>query len=210
VLDAYIDHQKDVVTRKTTFDLRKAKERAHIVDGLIKAISILDELIETIRGSKNRSDAKANIIEQYHFTDVQADAILNLQLYRLTNTDITMLEKEKTELEKQIEVCEKILNDPKELLKTIKQYLKQMKKKKKSYTRPIRTQIEAKIEEQKINLEVHVPRETVLVSLTKEGYLKRKSLRSYAASKQEDLLMKSTYYLLQLVELDTTDNLLLF
>src|SRR5699024_2683192 len=68
VLDAYIDHQKDVVTRKTTFDLRKAKERAHIVDGLIKAISILDELIETIRGSKNRSDAKANIIEQYHFT----------------------------------------------------------------------------------------------------------------------------------------------
>ena len=207
VLDAYIDHQKDVVTRKTTFDLRKAKERAHIVDGLIKAISILDELIETIRGSKNRSDAKANIIEQYHFTDVQADAILNLQLYRLTNTDITMLEKEKTELEKQIEVCEKILNDPKELLKTIKQSLKQMKK---SYNSERRTQIEAEIEELKINIEVTVPSETVLVSLTKEGYLKRTSLRSYAASKQEDLLMKSTDYLLQLVELDTTDNLLLF
>lgn len=207
VLDAYIDHQKDVVTRKTTFDLRKAKERAHIVDGLIKAISILDELIETIRGSKNRSNAKTNIIEQYHFTDVQADAILNLQLYRLTNTDITMLEKEKTELEKQIEVCEKILNNPKELLKTIKQSLKQMKK---SYSSERRTQIEAEIEELKINIEVTVPSETVLVSLTKEGYLKRTSLRSYAASKQEDLLMKSTDYLLQLVELDTTDNLLLF
>lgn len=207
VLDAYIDHQKDVVTRKTTFDLRKAKERAHIVDGLIKAISILDELIETIRASKNRSDAKANIIEQYHFTDAQADAILNLQLYRLTNTDISMLEREKTELEKQIEVCEKILNDPKELLKSIKQSLKQMKK---SYNSERRTQIEAEIDELKINIEVTVPSETVLVSLTKEGYLKRTSLRSYAASKQEDLLMKSTDYLLHLVELDTTDNLLLF
>src|SRR5699024_10609277 len=122
-------------------------------------------------------------------------------------TDITMLEKEKTELEKQIEVCEKILNDPKELLKTIKQSLKQMKK---SYNSERRTQIEAEIEELKINIEVTVPSETVLVSLTKEGYLKRTSLRSYAASKQEDLLMKSTDYLLQLVELDTTDNLLLF
>src|SRR5699024_12583629 len=97
----------------------------------------LKELIEIIRGSKNQSDDKAKIIEQYHFTDVQADAILNLKLYRLTNTDITMLEKEKTELEKQIEVCEKILNDPKELLKTIKQSLKQMKK---TYNRERHTQ----------------------------------------------------------------------
>src|SRR5699024_7247946 len=180
-----IDHQKDVVTRKTTFDLRKAKERAHIVDGLIKAISILDELIETIRGSKNRSDAKANIIEQYHFTDVQADAILNLQLYRLTNTDITKHEKEKTELEKKIEVCEKILNDHKELLKTIKQYLKQMKK---SYNSERSTQIEAEIEELKINIEVTVPRETVLVFLEKEVYYKQKGLRSLSTFKHQDLL----------------------
>src|SRR5699024_9032830 len=91
VLDAYINHQKEVVTSQTTYDLEKAKARVHIVDGLIKAIYILDELIDTIRVSQNRSEDKSNIIKKYEFTDVQADAILNLQLYRLTNTDITLL-----------------------------------------------------------------------------------------------------------------------
>src|SRR5690625_7973817 len=95
ILDAYIEHQKEVVTRQTTHDLHKAKERAHIVEGLIKAISILDELIQTIRESKNKADAKANIIAAYDFSDDQAEAILALQLYRLTNTDITQLTDEK-------------------------------------------------------------------------------------------------------------------
>src|SRR5699024_6956788 len=94
IIDAYIEHQKEVVTRRTNFDLQKAEERAHIVEGLIKAISILDELIQTIRQSKNRADAKRNIIAAYEFTDAQADAILALQLYRLTNTDITQLTEE--------------------------------------------------------------------------------------------------------------------
>lgn len=207
VLDAYINHQKEVVTRKTNFELNKATDRAHIVDGLMKAISMLDELIETIRGSKNRSDAKTNIIEQFSFTDVQADAILNLQLYRLTNTDITMLQEEKAELEQLIEQCEIILNNPEALLKTIKKELQDMKK---AYKSERLTKIEAEVEALKINIEVTVPNETVLVSLTKEGYLKRTSLRSYGASKQEDLLMKSTDYLMQLQELDTTDTVLLF
>lgn len=100
ILDAYILHQKEVVTRQINFDLRKAKDRAHIVEGLIKAISILDELIATIRSSKDKQDAKKQIIAKYDFTEAQAEAIVMLQLYRLTNTDITSLEKEADELRK--------------------------------------------------------------------------------------------------------------
>lgn len=209
ILEAYINHQKDVVTRQTKFDLRKANERAHIVEGLIKAISVLDELIETIRKSANRSDAKANIIAKYSFTDVQADAILNLQLYRLTNTDITLLSEEKKELESKIEAYENILNHPEVLLKTIKQHLKQIKK---SYTslNVRRTVIEAEIETIKINIEVTVPNEKVVISLTNEGYIKRTSLRSYGASNLDDMMMKSSDYLVRLFEADTTDYLLVF
>ena len=189
--------------------MRKANERAHIVEGLIKAISVLDELIETIRKSANRSDAKANIIAKYSFTDVQADAILNLQLYRLTNTDITLLSEEKKELESKIEAYENILNHPEVLLKTIKQHLKQIKK---SYTslNVRRTVIEAEIETIKINIEVTVPNEKVVISLTNEGYIKRTSLRSYGASNLDDMMMKSSDYLVRLFEADTTDYLLVF
>lgn len=207
ILDAYIDHQKEVVTRQTTYDLQKAKDRVHIVEGLIKAISVLDELIQTIRSSKNKADAKANIIEAYEFTDAQAEAILALQLYRLTNTDITQLTEEETTLRKEIEKHEAILSSPKELLKTIKQDLRTIKN---EYKSERLTSIEAEIEEIKINIEVTVPTETCIVSVTKEGYIKRTSLRSYSASNKEDLMMKSTDHLVRLIELDTTDNVLLF
>src|SRR5699024_1008186 len=166
ILDAYIDHQKEVVTRQTTYDLQKAKDRVHIVEGLIKAISVLDELIQTIRSSKNKADAKANIIEAYEFTDAQAEAILALQLYRLTNTDITQLTEEETTLRKEIEKHEAILSSPKELLKTIKQDLRTIKN---EYKSERLTSIEAEIEEIKINIEVTVPTETCIVSVTKEG-----------------------------------------
>src|SRR5699024_5824216 len=192
ILDAYIEHQKEVVTRQTTFDLTKAKERSHIVEGLIKAISILDELIELIRKSKNRIDAKENIIATYKFTEAQADAILNLQLYRLTNTDVTLLEEEQAELQKKMATNEKILTSEKELLKKIKYDLRTIKEK---YPSKRRTVIEEEIAEIKINIEVTVPTETVVVSLTKDGYIKRTSLRSYAASNKEDLTMKKNDYL---------------
>lgn len=207
ILDAYINHQMEVVTRQTTYDLNKAKERAHIVEGLMKAISILDELIQTIRQSKNKADAKANIIAQYEFSDAQAEAILALQLYRLTNTDITLLTKEKSELESQIEAYEKILASPKQLMNTIKKDLRRIKK---TYANDRKTTVQAEIEEITINIEVTVPSETVLVSVTKEGYMKRTSLRSYAASNKEDLMMKSSDYLIRLLEVDTTDHLLIF
>ncbi len=123
LLDAYIDHQKEVFTRQTAFDLKKSKERAHIVEGLIKAISILDKLIETIRASKNKRDAKENIIAKFGFTEQQAEAIVMLQLYRLTNTDILSLEKEMEELQKKINQYEAILNDEKKLYQNIKKRL---------------------------------------------------------------------------------------
>lgn len=207
VLDAYIAHQKDVITRQTTFDLKKAKERAHIVEGLMTAISILDELIHLIRHSENKADAKQKMIARYKFSNEQAEAILALQLYRLTNTDITLLQEEKDTLEKLIAQYESILASPKKLLNTIKNELKRIKK---EYKTERLTKIEAEIEEININIEVTIPNETVVVSVTKEGYVKRTSLRSYAASNKEDLTMKPTDYLLRLMEIDTTDNLLIF
>src|SRR5699024_10012241 len=207
VIDAYIAHQKDVVTRQTTFDLQKAKSRAHIVSGLIKAISILDELIQLIRSSKNKADAKTKMMDTYAFTDEQAEAILAIQLYRLTNTDSTLLEEEQKELAEKIDLYEAILASPKKLMNTIKQELRAIKK---TYASERRTRIEAEIEEISINIEVTIPNETVLVSVTRDGYVKRTSLRSYAASNKEDLTMKPKDYLLELLEIDTTDQLLIF
>src|SRR5699024_10966101 len=207
VLDAYIAHQKDVITRQTTFDLKKAKERAHIVEGLMTAISILDELIHLIRHSENKADAKQKMIARYKFSDEQAEAILALQLYRLTNTDITLLQEEKDTLEKHIAQYEAILASPKKLLNTIKNELKRIKK---EYKTERLTKIEAEIEEININIEVTIPNETVIVSVTKEGYVKRTSLRSYAASNKNDLTIKSSDHLIRLVETDTTDDVLLF
>src|SRR5690625_452619 len=207
ILDAYIIHQKEVVTRQTTFDLKKAKERAHIVDGLIKAISILDELIQTIRQSKNRADAKHNIIKEYEFSEAQAEAILTLQLYRLTNTDITQLTKEKEELKENIATYEDILNNPKTLMNLIKKTLRQLKK---AYASKRRTKVEAEIEEIKINIEVTVPSETVIVSVTNEGYIKRTSPRSYSASNGEDIGLRQNDYVIRCFETNTTDTVLLF
>lgn len=207
VIDAYIAHQKDVVTRQTTFDLQKAKSRAHIVIGLIKAISILDELIQLIRSSKNKADAKTKMMDIYAFSDEQAEAILALQLYRLTNTDITLLEEEQKELAEKISLYESILASPKKLMNTIKQELRGIKK---TYASKRRTKIEVEIEEISINIEVTIPNETVLVSVTRDGYVKRTSIRSYSASNKEDLTMKPKDYLLRLLEMDTTDQLLIF
>ncbi|MEQ6377372.1 DNA topoisomerase IV subunit A [Bacillaceae bacterium S4-13-56] len=206
-LDAYIDHQKEVLTRQSKFELRKAKEREHIVEGLIKAISILDEVIATIRASKDKGDAKQRLQDLYQFTDPQAESIVTLQLYRLTNTDITALQKEGKELANKIKELETVLSDEKKLFSVIKKDLKELKKK---YEGPRLTHIENEIEELKINLEAMIASEDVLVSVTKEGYIKRTSLRSYQASNGEEFAMKEGDYLLNLLEINTTDNILLF
>lgn len=128
ILDGYIAHQIDVVTRSSIHDLNKANERKHIVEGLIKAISILDEVVKTIRQSKDKSDAKNNLIEKYGFSEKQAEAIVMLQLYRLTNTDIVTLENENKELDNRIAYLNNILNSDEVLRKVIIDQLKGIKK----------------------------------------------------------------------------------
>lgn len=207
ILDAYIGHQKDVVTKRSEYELRKAKEREHIVQGLIKAISILDDVIATIRASKDKRDAKNNLMKAYQFTEPQAEAIVSLQLYRLTNTDITALQAEADDLASKIQSLNEILNSEKMLFNYIKKDLRQVKK---TYLNERRTKIEAEIQEIKINPEVMVPSEDVIVSVTYEGYVKRTSLRSYAASNGQDIGMKEEDILLKQLEINTTDTLLLF
>ncbi|GGJ84977.1 DNA topoisomerase 4 subunit A [Lentibacillus kapialis] len=207
ILDSYVAHQKDVLTRQTVYDLNKAKDRAHIVDGLIKAVSILDELIATIRSSDDKQDAKKRIIATYNFTEAQAEAIVMLQLYRLTNTDVTSLEQEAEDLKKRINEYESLLSSEKKLLQHIKKGLRQIKK---SYADERRTILEKDIEELTFNIEVTVASEDVVVSSTKDGYVKRTSTRSYSASNGGDPGIKEGDHLVGLFELNTTDHVLLF
>lgn len=207
LLDAYIAHQREVVTRRSEFDLNKARERQHIVEGLIKALSILDEVIATIRASKDKRDAKNNLIKQFEFTEAQAEAIVSLQLYRLTNTDVTALQAEQEELSKKIDELVSILESEKKLLSVIKKELKDVKKR---FADGRRTKIEEEIEEIKINLEVLIASEDVIVTVTKDGYIKRTSQRSYAASNGKDFAMKDTDRLLAQLDMNTKEVLLLF
>lgn len=207
ILESYVGHQKEVITNRSKFELRKAEEREHVVEGLMKALSILDEVISTIRGSKDKRDAKNNLIDKFEFTEPQSEAIVNLQLYRLTNTDITALQAEADELAKKIEELTSILNSEKKLFNVLKKDLKEIKKK---YADNRRTKIEEEIEEIKINLEVMIPSEDVMVTVTKDGYVKRTSLRSYAASNGKDFGMKDNDYLLGQFEINTTENIILF
>ncbi|HWL25828.1 MAG TPA: DNA topoisomerase IV subunit A [Ureibacillus sp.] len=207
MLDAYINHQKEVVTKRSQFDLQKAKDRLHIVDGLMKALSILDEVIKTIRASKDKRDAKDNLISQFSFTEIQAEAIVSLQLYRLTNTDITELRAEEEELKKSIAELTEIINNEKQLIKVIKSELLEIKKR---FAEPRRSDIKAEIEEIKITLDVLVPSEDVVVTVTKHGYIKRTSTRSHAASNGQDFAMKESDYLLFESTINTQHHLLLF
>lgn len=207
LIQAYIDHQKLVVKRRTKFDLKKAQDRQHIVQGLIKAISILDEVIATIRSSNDKRDAKENLISKYAFTEAQAEAIVTLQLYRLTNTDITTLEEEAADLERRIHELESILESEKKLIQVIKKDLQTIKK---EFADVRRTIIKDQIEEIKINMDVLIASEDVMVTVTKEGYVKRTSVRSYGASNGENPGMKEGDYLLGHYEINTTDILMLF
>jgi topoisomerase-4 subunit A len=207
LLDAYIAHQKDVVTRRSNFELQKAKDRIHIVEGLMKALSILDEVIITIRQSQDKRDAKNNLIRAFSFTEEQAEAIVSLQLYRLTNTDITDLRNEEASLQKLISELLAILNNESQLAKVIKQELQTIRK---QFAEPRRSIIEDEIEEIKITLDVMIPSEEVVVTVTKDGYVKRTSTRSYSASNGKDFAMKESDYLLFESMMNTQHHLLLF
>ena len=207
ILTSYLEHQRAVTTKRTEFDLNKAKQREHIVIGLIKALSILDQVIKVIRASKNRKDATKNLVQQFDFTEKQADAIVALQLYRLTNTDVTELENEAATLKKAIAKYEKILSDPKELDKVIRQELQTIAKK---YASPRKTEIQAKIASLKIETEVLVAQEDVIVQISREGYVKRSSLRSFNASDANDNGLREDDEPVLQTTVNTLDHLFIF
>ncbi len=206
ILDAHLAHYKEVVLKRTAFDLAHAKKRLHIVEGLIKAISILDEVIRVIRASKNKQDAKDNLVKEFGFTVEQAEAIVTLQLYRLTNTDIKVLEDEQRNLNIIISALTRILEDEEELKKVMKNELKAMKK---EYATPRKTLISEEEATIKIDEKAMIPSEEVVALITKDGYVKRTSMRGYKAN-TEDPLLKEGDYIIGLYQLNTLDTVLLF
>lgn len=207
ILDGYIQHQIEVITKRSLFDLNKANERKHIVDGLIKAVSILDEVVKTIRQSKDKQDAKNNLQVAYGFSEKQSEAIVTLQLYRLTNTDIVSLENEKQELETLIQTLSDILNSDQVLRKVIVDELKHIKK---QYPSPRLTEIKDEVQEVTVNEEAMILPEDIYVSVTRDGYIKRISQRSYKASENTPFGKKEEDVFIDLHYANTLDKLLVF
>ena len=207
IIDSYLNHQIDVVTKRTRFELDHAESRMHIVEGLMKALSILDEVIQLIRNSKNKKDAKENLVDKYAFTEAQAEAIVTLQLYRLTNTDIVQLQDEHDELKALIDRLKNILDNHDALLTVIKEELTDIRKR---FKQERLSKIEAEITEIKIDKEVMIPSETVVMSITKHGYIKRTSLRSFNASGIDEIGVKDGDALLKQQEMNTLDTVLVF
>lgn len=207
VLQAYIDHQRQVVLRRTRYNCDKAQARLHLVDGLMKALSILDEVIALIRNSRDKSDAKNNLVTQYQFSQEQAEAIVSLQLYRLTNTDITALQNEKLDLGEQIAHYQSILKHDKTLLQVMKQELRDVKK---QFATERQTRIEAEVSALTIETEVLVPEEEVMVVVSRGGYYKRSSLRSVAASNEEPPGLREGDQAVFMATLSTRQQLVLF
>ena len=207
ILDAYIAHQKEVITRRTEFDLKVAKARMHILEGLIKALSILDEVIKVIRSSKNKANAIENLQMEFDFTKEQAEAIVNLQLYKLTNTDVTELKKEMEEKAKEINIWTGILENEEALKHVMKTELKMIKK---EYATERKTEIKDEVTEIKISATSLIPKEDCIVVVTNEGYVKRVSLRSYAASNNDETGLKDKDFKTAIYEANTMDTLLLF
>ena len=206
ILDAYIDHQKEVTFRKAEFDLAFAKKEFHITEGLVKAISILDEVIRVIRESKNKQDAINNLVKEFDFTEEQATAIVMLQLYRLTNTDITVLNEKLENLKKIIAQLEAIIASPEMLARVIKDDLRKIKK---EYSTVRKTSILEEFEEITIDKEDLIPKEEVILILTKDGYLKRVSKKSYAANNEETAL-KPGDYVVSFLQTNTLNKLIIF
>ena len=178
-VDNYINHQVDVITRRSNFDLKKSENRLAIVNGLIKAISILDQVVETIRKSKDKQDAKKNLQKQFDFTEPQSEAIVMLQLYKLSNTDITSLENEKKSLEKNIEFLQGILSDRNKLNRLLIADLKEISRK---YGVERKTQIVEKEDVGQIDKRDLIAKEDVMIAVTRDGYIKRSTIKSFKSS----------------------------
>lgn len=205
----YVNHQKEIVTRRTRRELEIAEKRFHIVEGFIKAIDVLDEIIKTIRESKSKKDAGNNLINNFGFTELQAEAILELMLYRLTGLEIKVFQKEYAELEKTIKKLKKILSEEKELLKVVKSELNEVVEK---YSSKRKTKIISDDNEAKIDVEELIIVEDVMVTLSKDGFIKRVPLKTYNRlnANPEDIEYREGDELKFLFNSNTTENVVLF
>ncbi len=207
ILTSYLEFQKEIIRRRTQYNLTKAQQRLHIVEGLIKALSILDKVIKTIRASKNRKGAKENLVKEYNFTPEQAEAIVTLQLYRLTNTDVTELEKEQEQLNSRINEYQLILTNENELAKVLTKEIRAIKK---EFGNPRRTKIENHVEKLEIDTKVTVANEDVVVLVSHAGYIKRSSIRSFKASEAEENGLREDDYPLLIQQTNTLSHLFMF
>ncbi len=195
ILNAFVDHRRDVVLRRSKFLIEKAKVRLHIVDGLMLAILNLDEVVKIIRGSKDKKDAKANLEVKFGLTQDQSEAVVSMQLYRLTNTDVTVLSDEKDSLDQEIARLDSILNEFSVLVELVSEELREQLEKYKSLKR--KSQIEDEVEKIEINKLDLIKEEDVIVTISRRGYIKRSTLRSYGATKghaeygEEDYLVSA-------------------
>ena len=206
ILDAYVEFYKEVITKRTTFELNTYNKEFNIVSGLMKAISILDDVIKVIRQSKNKSDAKENLVSTFDFNIEQAEAIVTLQLYRLTNTDIVVLKERAEQLKELINNCNEILNDENKLKNVMKSELKNVKK---EYSIPRKTVIKDEITDIKFDLKEMIPSENVVIVITNDGYVKKVPIKSYKAATDETTL-KPGDYVKNIFEVNTRNHLLLF
>ena len=207
ILSSYIAHRREVILARSRFDKEKAEKRLHIVEGLIRVISILDEVIALIRASENKADAKENLKVSYDFTEEQAEAIVTLQLYRLTNTDVVVLQEEEAELREKIAMLAAIIGDERTMYNLMKKELREVKKK---FATPRLSSLEDTAKVIEIDTASLIAEEDTYVSVTKAGYIKRTSPRSFAASTLEEIGKRDDDRLIFVQSAKTTQNLLMF
>ena len=207
ILSSYIAHRREVILARSRFDKEKAEKRLHIVEGLIRVISILDEVIALIRASENKADAKENLKVSYEFTEEQAEAIVTLQLYRLTNTDVVVLQEEEAELREKIAMLAAIIGDERTMYNLMKKELREVKKK---FATPRLSTLEDTAKVIEIDTASLIAEEDTYVSVTKAGYIKRTSPRSFAASTLEEIGKRDDDRLLFIQSVKTTQHLLIF
>lgn len=207
ILSSYIAHRREIIIARSKFDKEKAEKRLHIVEGLIRVISILDEVIALIRASENKADAKENLKVSYDFSEEQAEAIVTLQLYRLTNTDIVTLENEEAALREQIQTLAAIIGDERTMFNLMKKELREVKK---QFGNPRLSELQDQAETIEIDTASLIVEEETFVSVTKAGYIKRTSPRSFNASTLEEMGKRDDDQLIFLQNAKTTQHLLLF
>ena len=207
ILSSYIAHRREVILARSRFDKEKAEKRLHIVEGLIRVISILDEVIALIRASENKADAKENLKVSYEFTEEQAEAIVTLQLYRLTNTDVVVLQEEEAELREKIAMLAAIIGDERTMYNLMKKELREVKKK---FATPRLSTLEDNAKVIEIDTASLIAEEDTYVSVTKAGYIKRTSPRSFAASTLEEIGKRDDDRLIFVQSVKTTQHLLMF